>query len=430
MSKTNPKDIVKNCVQQIKSIHLNWIEINAYLFKWIPFSVIVGLIVGIVASLFDLALIKINALISNHTAIIIFYALFVATLTGVLSKNDERITGPGINYILSRDKNDITFISFIKKTILSLFALAGVFVAGREGPSFFLGSYLSSSTANIFKISEKFERIVGLIGAGAFTAALLKAPLGAAVFVLEIRYVNDMEYEGFPQVLIASIVSYSVFAFLRGKHSLLTINGNLNWHIPTLIYLVLTGIFIAVASYIFISLYYFAKCNSSYLKTTIRPFVGVLLALPIIVILAHEHNLHLISASVDYLALTKLSIQLIPINKTILLILATMLLVSLTVGFGISGGLILPSLIIGALIGNGVASIFNLNPTLFALSGMAAFLSASAKTPLAAIILVLEISQTDLIIPLTTCVVVSYILSYGVGVYSSQKECKLNLNQN
>ncbi|AEA33574.1 Cl- channel voltage-gated family protein [Hippea maritima DSM 10411] len=428
MSRIKPKDAIENCKESIKCTHFNWIEIAAYILKWIPFSAICGIIVGLIASLFDYFVLLINTTIPNKPLFVATFAVLVAMITGLYIKNDATIAGPGINYVLNHMEKPVSFKSLIKKFIISVLALSGVFTAGREGPSFFIGSSISLYLSKTIKLKEGYSRKIALIGAGAFTSALLKAPLGGAIFALEIAYVSDMEYESFPQVLIASVFSYLVFSFLRGKHSLMNLSGvSTAWSIHSIPMLMLLGLVIALATYIFISSFHFANCISSFIAPVFRPIVGVILALPLLVILLSHDKLDLLNASVNYQALTNISVIHLSIYQSLKYLLLMMSIIPLTIGFGISGGLILPSLIMGAILGNLFGGLFNENIVLFSLSGMAAFLAATAKTPLAAIVLVLEISQTDLIIPLTASVIVSYIFSYGVNAYTSQQECKLNL---
>ncbi|WP_022670531.1 chloride channel protein [Hippea alviniae] len=426
MSLPKIRESLKTCKQTAKCTHINWAYIVIQTLKWIPFSILCGTIIGLVAAGFDIAVVKINNFLISHKTALILFPIIVAITTGILIEKDTSIAGAGINYILNHLKEAAPPIKLIKKTLISILALSGVFIAGREGPSFFIGSSLSLYLSKLFKIDNSLKDRVALIGAGAFTSALLKAPLGGAIFALEIRYTSDMEYEFFPQTLIASIFSYMVFSFFRSKHSLVSISSaNISYSIHSLFLLMVLGIVISIMAYIFITIFHLSNCLSGFARPILRPLIGVVFALPFIFIIAKYNSIDLLNASVNYKALSNIAnLTLNPYYALIMLFL-TMASVSLTIGFGISGGLILPSLIMGALLGNIMATVFGENLTLFALSGMAASLAAVAKTPLAAIVLVLELSQTDLIIPLTASVIVSYIFTYGLSIYTSQKACKL-----
>ncbi len=416
---------IKNCIDSVKCIHLNWMAIVKYILKWAPFSIIVGIVIGLIASLFDYILVLINDTITSNTYILHIFPFFVAILTGIIISKDPAAAGAGIGYILNNMEQKIGFKTFLYKFILSLFALSGVFIAGREGPSFFMGSAISSFFSKFFSIDNEFKDYIVLIGAGAFTSALLKAPLGGALFALEIRYVSDMDYKPFPQVIIASVFSYMVFSYFRGIRPFIMLTSQTNWNFSLLPYLMLLGLIVSIFVYIFVTSYSLSSCLASYIKPLYKPLVGVLIAIPVIFLMFNHDGYGMLSVSVNYAALNTIVQTQLGIHDIILNLILIILLISLTIGFGISGGLILPNLLIGALLGNAVGLMFPQYLTIFTMSGMAAMLAASAKTPIAAIALILEISSSDLVIPITFSVIVSYIFTYGINIYTSQKACRI-----
>lgn len=421
----NTKIRIKNCIDSVKCIHLNWMAIVKYILKWAPFSIIVGIVIGLIASLFDYILVLINDTITSNTYILHIFPFFVAILTGIIISKDPAAAGAGIGYILDNMERKIGFKTFLNKFILSLFALSGVFIAGREGPSFFMGSAISSFFSKFFSIDNEFKDYIVLIGAGAFTSALLKAPLGGALFALEIRYVSDMDYKPFPQVIIASVFSYMVFSYFRGIRPFIMLTSQTNWNFSLLPYLMLLGLIVSIFVYIFVTSYSLSSCLASYIKPLYKPLVGVLIAIPVIFLMFNHDGYGMLSVSVNYAALNTIVQTQLGIHDIILNLILIILLISLTIGFGISGGLILPNLLIGALLGNAVGLMFPQYLTIFTMSGMAAMLAASAKTPIAAIALILEISSSDLVIPITFSVIVSYIFTYGINIYTSQKACRI-----
>ncbi len=422
----NIKNRFIDCANSIRRIHLNWIAVVKYLLKWTPFSITVGITVGIIASAFDYMLVVINVFITSNTYILHIFPFFVAILTGIVISKDARVGGAGIGYILNNIDEKIGIKAFFYKFILSLFALSGIFIAGREGPSFFMGSAVSSFFSKWFNIDDDFRDYVVLIGAGAFTSALLKAPLGGALFALEIRYVSDMDYKPFPQVIMASVFSYMVFSYFRGIRPFIELSSSVSWNFSLLPYLMLLGILVSVFVYIFVTSYSFASCFSNRIKPLYKPFVGVLLALPLIFLMFGHDGYKMLSVSVNYEALNTIVQTHLNLKNIILNITIVILLISLTIGFDISGGLILPNLILGALLGNAVGLMFPQYLVIFTMSGMAAMLAASAKTPIAAIALILEISSSDLVIPITFAVIISYIFTYGINIYASQKVCRID----
>jgi hypothetical protein len=96
---------------------------------------------------------------------------------------------------------------------------------------------------------------------------------------------------------------------------------------------------------------------------------------------------------------------------------------------GGAGGLIVPSLVIGGLIGNlyalGLGELgISLEPAAFALTGMAAFLAGAFNAPLAATLLVTEWSGYGLLIPLLLTTIAGYALTGREGLLEHQAESR------
>ncbi len=421
-------DRIINCRNAVKAIRLNWMTIIKYFFKWLPFSIAVGIASGITASLFDYLLVEINFLFMRNDYIILMFALIVALVTGYVINFLPETAGPGINFVLKRmdDNGVISIKSTIYKFFISVFALSGVFMAGREGVSVFMGAGISSFLSRYFGIGSKFKDYAILIGAGAFTGALLKAPLGGALFALELKYVSDMDYRPFAQTIVASITSYTIFSLLRGSHTFIQLSQQPVWQFSHIPHLVLLGVFVSLIVYIFVPMFYFANCVSSSIKPIYRPLSGTLVALPILYVLLSIHNVDFLSLSVNYGALSDILQKPFPVVESFSAIFLIIFFNSLTIGFGISGGMILPSLLIGALAGNIFGHFFPSELLVFTMAGMGAALSATSKTPLAAIVIITEMTHTDVVIPMTAAVIVSYILTFGLNIYSSQSACRTN----
>ena len=104
------------------------------------------------------------------------------------------------------------------------------------------------------------------------------------------------------------------------------------------------------------------------------------------------------------------------------LLIAKIILTPISIGGGFLGGVFAPSLFIGATLGGGfgiVASYLfpglNMNPSAFALVGMAAVLAGSVHAPLTSVILLFEMtSDYRIILPLMFAVAVSLLISQRI----------------
>ena len=411
-------------------IHHSNIKIDAmsiifFLGKWLPYSIAVGVATGVIASLMDLFVVKINTFLSRDIILFFIYPIIVAIIAGAAIKRLPETSGPGIGFSilhLLRSNSYLRVKAMIYKLFVSILALSGGFVAGREGPSFYLGIGLGEWIGRIYGFGKKYRNILGLIGGGAFTGALLKAPLGSSIFAMELEKTYDFDYRPFMPMIVASITSYLTFSFFRGNHAFIQLSDKPVWDMSSIPFIVIMGLVIAGVIYIYTLFFHFSVKASLLMPSGRRPVIGTLLGIPLMFGLYWiMQSTEILSAPANMHILTTMAEIQFPISVDVGVILMTILLTSLTLGFGIPGGLILPVLIIGTSVGNIFGHIFPDQLLMFTLAGMGSALSAAAKTPLAAIVMITEMSHDDVVIPMTAAVITSYIASFGYSLYLGQE---------
>jgi CIC family chloride channel protein len=260
--------------------------------------------------------------------------------------------------------------------------------------------------------------MLGLIGGGAFTGALLKAPLGSSIFAMELENTYDFDYRPFVPMIVASIISYLTFSFFRGNHAFINLVKKPIWYLNDIPYIILMGIIISIIIYVYTITFHFLQKSSRIIPISRRPVVGTIIAIPFLIgIYYTTHNLDILSAPANMEILSNLAQHNFSIEMDIAFILYTIVITSFTLAFGIPGGLVLPVLIIGAAVGNIFGNFFPDEISMFTLAGMGAALSAAAKTPLAAIVMITEMSHDDVVIPMTAAVITSYLTSFGYSLY-------------
>ena len=405
----------------------DFLSISPFLGKWLPFSFAMGILAGFLASTVDFIIAIINNFLEAHTFLYFIYPIFVAYIMALLIEKDPSIAGPGIGYAIFhlRTKKYIPFSSIVLKFIAAILALSGTFIAGREGPSFYLGVALGEWLGKIYGFSRKFKPFLAIIGAGAFTGALLKAPLGSAIFAMELEKTYNLNYKPFVPLLVSSITSYLTFSFFRGSKHFIPIHNLPVWNLNIIPYIVLMGFIVSFVIYVYSVVFHTASYFSKQIKDKKKRLLsGVLLALPIYGLLAAVISTKILSVPAKMDLLPYLVQNPIPVWKDILLIVGVILATSFTLGFGISGGLVLPNLLLGIAVGNIFGNYFPHYVEVFTIAGMGAALAAGAKTPLAAIVMITEMTHTDVVIPMASAIISSYITSFGYHLYKGQTKEK------
>jgi len=418
------KDYVKGCARTNLTHRFDLKAISNFFGRWIPFAFAVGITTGTIASFMDVLIVNFNHLLSQNIPLILLYPLVVSILVGYALAIDPVIGGPGIGYAILhlKTKGYLKARTVLLKLLTSTFTLSGGFIAGREGPSFFIGVAIGEWFGRAYGLGKKYKQLLGLIGGGAFTGALLKAPLGSAIFAMELEEMYNLDYRPFVPMIIASIVSYLTFSFFRGESAFIHLSKAPEWSLQTIPYIVVMGLVISLIIYVYTFLFHTSVCVSKFFETKIRPVVGTAAALPFLFLL------YVVTRDVDFLSapahmgvVSKLAQVLFPVWVDVVIVVCVILVTSLTLSFGIPGGLVLPNLLIGAAVGNIFGHLFPNEMVTFTLAGMGAALAAGAKTPLAAIVMITEMTHADVVIPMTAAIITSYTTSFGFSLYLGQE---------
>src|SRR6266404_2978706 len=290
---------------------------------------------------------------------------------------------------------------------------------GREVAPRELGAALATKLCGRGNLTPECTRIMIACGAGAGLAAVYNVPLGGTLFTLEVL----LGTFSLPASVLA--LATCVIATLVAQ---LGLGNGLQYSVPPLaispsiiVWSLLVGPVIGAAAYLFVRVTEAARVHSPRDWSRVArcalvfPSIG-LLAIPFPQLLGNGKGLA--QAGFD----SELGLAL---AATLLLFRVVVLVASLRAGA--EGGLLTPGLSIGALIGIILGSFWNhLWPTAFtadfAIVGGAAFLAASMKMPLTAIVLTVEFTGIgqEFLVPLSLAVAGSVSIFHLCRAYADQ----------
>jgi len=311
------------------------------------------------------------------------------------------------------------------KLIASMLTIGSGGSAGREGPVAQIGSGFGSYLADILRLRDYDRRVLVVAGVAAGIGGMFRAPLGAAIFAVEVLYSeNDFESEALMPSIMASIVSYVVVASLTGWNTIFS-TAPVGFVRPIeLVAYLLLGMSVALVGVIYVKVFYGMRdhfFNRLPVPVWVRPAVGgLLLALLALVVP------QVLGGGYGWLQLT-LDNEL-PLKILLLLLPAKILATSFTISSGGSGGVFAPSLVIGGVTGAIFADLIQrvapqIAPPTAAcvLVGMGGFFAGAAKVPVASLIMVAEMSGSyGLLVPMMLVSAVAYLLTHGVTIYEAQ----------
>ncbi len=266
---------------------------------------------------------------------------------------------------------------------------------GLEGPSLYGGSALGSMIQR--RLPKPFQgsdhRTLLVAGAAAGVAAIFKAPATGAIFALEVPYRDDMARRMLLPALVASATGYLTFVTLSDTTPLLSVG---TFSIPSfelidLLGALLIGVTCAVGARAFAKLMRIAKGLS--LRALPLRLVVSSATLVGLFFLSRELTGLPLSLGVGYQVFREWLFVELDIAVWLLIAVFAIRCVAsaaTTAGSGV-GGVFIPLVVGGGLVGRGIAEIIHPDrAALYTLLGIAAFLGAGYRVPLAAVMFVAE----------------------------------------
>jgi len=262
---------------------------------------------------------------------------------------------------------------------------------GREGPSIHVGAASASLFGQWLHLPNNSIRILVACGTAAAIAASFNTPIAGVIFAMEVVM---MEYTlvGFTPVILAAVCATSMTRFVFGSTPIVDAP---EMHMASLLelpYMLLVGLVLGTMASVFISsvrrLDEHTREVPLWLRTTGAGLVTGLCALAAPQIMGVGYDtveLSLIGA----------------LGLSTLVVLVALKLVATTacIGLGVPGGLIGPTVFMGAMGGAALGTIghelvpqASASSGFYALLGMGAMMGATLQAPLAALMAILELT--------------------------------------
>jgi len=317
----------------------------------------------------------------------------------------------------------IGFRASILKSFASLLTISSGGSIGREGSIVQLAAMFGSRLGLLARAPIPRLRVMVACGVAAGIAAAYNAPISGALFASEI-VLGSTSMESFGPLVIASVISSSTIRRFLGYGSVFDVPHIVfasNWE---LIFYIFLGVLLGHLAPPFLALIDFAKSQFVRLKLPLYWQLGL-----------GGLVVGCISAGVPEVWGNGYSVvshilqgQLIGV-WLLLILLAKVLATSATVGSGGVGGVLTPSLFVGAAVGDLVGGVLHglmpqvaSVPTAYALVGMGGFLAATTQAPLTSIMMIFEMTlDYNIVLPLMlACVTAHYtakVYRKGQSVY-------------
>ncbi|MEX1009431.1 MAG: chloride channel protein [Acidimicrobiia bacterium] len=271
---------------------------------------------------------------------------------------------------------------------------------GYEGPALLSGATLGSWAESRFmqRFRQDDAKVLMVAGAAAGIAAVFRAPLTGIVFALEVPYTQDLARRALLPALVGASTSYLTFVALLGTGRIFEISGGAAFDLRDLLGGFAVGVLCGALARV--GAWAIARAKHLAIPVAIR-VAGAGLALFALALVSHQWFDAPLSLGSGYEAIAWAQRHETALGLLVALFLVRFAATWFTVAGGGVGGLFIPLVTQGAIAGHVVQAVVHApNPGLFPTVGIAAFLGAGYRTPLAGVSFVAEATgQPGFVVP-------------------------------
>ncbi|MEN8108211.1 MAG: chloride channel protein [Pseudomonadota bacterium] len=306
----------------------------------------------------------------------------------------------GITHVMERlayHQGRLPFRNALAQFIGAALSIISGHSVGREGPSVHLGAASGSQLGQWLRLPNNSNRTLVACGIAAAIAASFNTPLAGVIFAMEVVM---MEYSltSFAPVILSAVTATTLTRVVFGDMPVFDIPPMQLGSLMELPYVVLMGIVIGTLAAMFIHVLQRVTTRVSdwlvWVRFTLAGMcVGlVALAVPEVMGIGYDTVNHALLGKLGVLLLMTVSI-------------AKLLATAIGLGLGLPGGLIGPTIVIGATAGGAMSILADAwlpgdiaSPAFYALIGLGTMMGATLQAPLAALTAMLELTANPNII--------------------------------
>jgi H+/Cl- antiporter ClcA len=386
-----------------------------YIIKWFLISSILGVCIGSASAGFLVSLDWATNFRENHLWLIAFLpigGLFIGLLYHYLGKDIEA----GNNLLIDSIHNPKVTIPFRMAPFVYIGTIATHFFggsAGREGTALQMAGAIAEQFTKPFKLNESERKILLISAIAAGFGSIFGTPLAGALFGLEVFLIGRIKYNAIFPAFASAILADLVTNLWQVQHTHYHIDSIPKIGTLPIIYSILAGIAFGLCAASFSKIIHFATAifKSKIKYAPLRPFIGgVIVAVAVFVI-----------GTTKYIGLGIPTIlESFEMQEPIYVFALKMAFTILTLSAGFKGGEVTPLFFIGATLGSALSLFIPLPTGLLAGMGFVAVFAGATNTPLACMLMAIELFGAECGIYVAIACVVSYLLSGHNSIYNKQ----------
>ncbi len=383
--------------------------------KWVVFAILVGLVVGMCAIAFYIALDYVTGLRAAHWQLIFLLPVGGLAIMGLYTLLRD-VNDGGTNLVISaiHSGDELPFrmapLIFVSTLITHLFGGS----AGREGAALQMGGSLGATLGRIFRFDEKDKHVMIMCGMSAAFSALFGTPMAAAIFSMEMISVGVMYYNALVPCVVSSLVAHGLAGLFSIEAETFVLTEIPAFGVENAVRITILAILCAVLSILFcVILHQTEHLYQRFISNRfLRIFVGGCLVVAVTLIIGSQRY------NGSGMAIIEECIAGECYSWDFLL---KILLTALTIGAGYKGGEIVPSFTTGAAFGCLFGLATGFSPSLCAAVGMTSVFCGVTNCPITSLLISFELFGYEGMPYFLLAIAFSYMLSGYFGLYRTQR---------
>ncbi len=382
--------------------------------RWCILSAIMGVVGGLLGAVFHHALHFVTHVRSEH-----MWLIFLLPLGGLLTvaiyRHPQMRGNKGTNEVIEAALDGHPVSSLVAPSIFAATAITHLLggSGGREGAALQLGGSAASMLARRWNLKESNRKILITAGMSSVFAGLFGTPLTATLFCMEFvsvgSFLSPALMPCFLSSFIASQISHSLGVhaetyILTQAFSLTLANS---WK-----YLIL-AVLVSMLGILMCTVFHKAEHLAAHHLP--NPFVRIAVGgviITVLTLLVGDHRFN--GAGMD------MALKAVGGEADWYSFLLKMLFTAVTLGAGFKGGEIVPTFCIGATFGCVLGSLLGLDGGMAGAMGLIGLFCCATNSPLASIMLSVEMFGGTNIHLFAFISVICFVLSGNYGLYASQ----------
>lgn len=413
-------------------------------------SIVLGILTGTIASLFQLAIGWLDALMESLYGFVNSHGWPVGIVSALISMIMILIAFLSVKHIAPEASG--SGVPEIEGTLLhirpifwrrlipvkffsGILAISSKLVVGREGPTIQMGGNLGEMLGDLLRLPRHRRDTLIAAGSAAGLAAAFNAPLAGVLFVMEeMRNQFNYSFTNFKMVIICCVMATITLHVIIGPQPAIQMQLFELPDLSALWWFCLFGVIIGLVGILF----NVALMNILGLLDNLNPKYKMYYVLVVGLLIGYLAYRYPSMVGGGYEIINQ-ALTISPVFSFLCVLIVTRFITTmLSYSTGVPGGIFAPMLALGTLLGLGVFHVlqyFNLDPSIqpgmFAVAGMGALFAASVRSPITGVVLVVEMTQNySLILPLmVTCITSTTIvqLAGNEPIYTQLLERTLKL---